>query len=86
MLCCLVEFSKAESSSALFYRSSRVGYIESFNGKLRDELLNLETFYTLIEAKVLMEQRHKEYNQVSPHSSLDYRPRAFEAGISALLT
>jgi len=49
------------------------GYIESFNGKLRDELLNRETFYTLIEAKVLTEQWRKEYNQVRPHSSLHYR-------------
>jgi len=49
------------------------GYIESFNGKLRDELLNRETFYTLIEAKVLTEQWRKEYNQVRPHSSLNYR-------------
>jgi len=40
------------------------GYTESFNGKLRDELLNRETFYTLIEAKVLTEQWRKEYNQV----------------------
>ena len=49
------------------------GYIESFNGKLRDELLNREIFYTLIEAKVLIEQWRKEYNQVRPHSSLNYR-------------
>jgi len=48
------------------------GYIESFNGKLRDELLNRETFYTLIEAKVLTEQWRKEYNLVRPHSSLNY--------------
>ena len=52
---------------------SENGYIESFNGKLRDELLNGETFYTLIEAKVLTEQWRKEYNQVRPHSSLNYR-------------
>jgi len=49
------------------------GYIESFNGKLRDELLNRETFYTLIEVNVLTEQWRKEYNQVRPHSSLNYR-------------
>jgi putative transposase len=48
------------------------GYIESFNGKLRDELLNREIFYTLIEAKVLTGQWRKEYNQVRPHSSLNY--------------
>jgi len=62
------------------------GYIESFNGKLRDELLNREVFYTLTEAKVLIEQWRKEYNQVRPHSSLDYRPPAPEARIPVTLT
>jgi len=52
------------------------GYIESFNGKLRDELLNGETFDTLVEAQVLIEMWRKEYNQVRPHSSLGYRPPA----------
>jgi putative transposase len=55
------------------------GYIESFNGKLRDELLNREMFMTLEEAKVLIEQWRGEYNQVLPHSSLRYRPLAPEA-------
>jgi len=55
------------------------GYIESFNGKLRDELLNREVFTTLTEAKVLIEAWRKEYNQVRPHSSLGYRPPAPEA-------
>jgi transposase InsO family protein len=55
------------------------GYIESFNGKLRDELLNLEIFDTLYEAKVLIEQWRHEYNHVRPHSSLNYRPPAPEA-------
>ena len=55
------------------------GYIESFNGKLRDELLNREIFTTLTEAKVLIEQWRREYNQVRPHSSLGYRPPAPEA-------
>jgi transposase InsO family protein len=54
------------------------GYNESFNGKLRDELLNREIFYTLWEAKVLVERWRKEYNQVRPHSSLGYRPPAPE--------
>ena len=45
------------------------GYIESFNGKLRDELLNGEIFYTVKEAEVLVEMWRKEYNQVRPHSS-----------------
>ena len=54
------------------------GYIESFNGKLRDELLNREIFTTLEEAKVLINQWRKEYNQVRPHSALGYRPPAPE--------
>ena len=54
------------------------GYVESFNGKLRDELLNRESFYTLEEAKVLIEMWRKHYNQVRPHSSLGYRPPAPE--------
>ena len=55
------------------------GYIESFNGKLRDELLNGEIFETLLEAKVLIEGWRQEYNQVRPHSALGYRPPAPEA-------
>jgi transposase InsO family protein len=55
------------------------GYIESFNGKLRDELLNREVFTTLREAAVLIESWRREYNQVRPHSSLGYRPPAPEA-------
>ena len=61
------------------------GHIESFNGKLRDELPNRETFSTLIEAKVLIEQWRKEYNQVRSHSSLHHRTPAPEARISAIL-
>jgi putative transposase len=55
------------------------GYIESFNGKLRDELLDREIFYTLWEAKVLVARWRREYNQIRPHSSLGYRPPAPEA-------
>lgn len=55
------------------------GYVESFNGKLRDELLNGEIFYTLLEAKVLVERWRCEYNTVRPHSALGYRPPAPEA-------
>jgi transposase InsO family protein len=55
------------------------GYIESFNGKLRDELIDREIFTTLLEAKVLIESWRREYNQVRPHSSLGYRPPAPEA-------
>ena len=62
------------------------GYIESFNGKLRDELLNREIFMTLEEAKVLIEQWRREYNQVRPHSSLGYRPPAPEAILIAVTT
>ena len=52
------------------------GYNESFNGKLRDQLLNGEIFYTLREAKVLLERWRWHYNHVRPHSSLGYRPPA----------
>jgi putative transposase len=55
------------------------GYIESFNGKLRDELLNGEVFDTVIEAKVITERWRREYNQKRPHSSLGYLPPAPEA-------
>jgi transposase InsO family protein len=55
------------------------GYVESFNGKLRDELLNGEVFDTLLEAKVLIERWRVHYNTVRPHSSLRYRPPAPEA-------
>jgi transposase InsO family protein len=55
------------------------GYCESFNGKLRNELLNGEIFYTLREAQVLIEQWRHHYNRVRPHSALGYRPPAPEA-------
>jgi transposase InsO family protein len=55
------------------------GYIESFNGKLRDELLEREIFDTLWEAKVLIERWRQEYNTVRPHSSLSYRSPTPEA-------
>jgi transposase InsO family protein len=54
------------------------GYNESFNGKLRDELLNGEIFYTLAEARTLIERWRRHYNTVRPHSSLGYRPPAPE--------
>jgi len=62
------------------------GYIESFNGKLRDELLNREIFTTLEEARVLIEQWRKEYNQVRPHSALGYHPPAPEATLTLITT
>jgi putative transposase len=55
------------------------GYVESFNGKLRDELLNREVFDTLLEAKVLVERWRRAYNTVRPHSSLGYQPPAPQA-------
>src|SRR5690606_7781804 len=52
------------------------GYIESFNGRLRDELLNTEIFFSLNEAKEKLEQYRLDYNTIRPHSSLGYRPPA----------
>jgi hypothetical protein len=52
------------------------GYVESFNSKLRDEFLNGELFYTLEEARVLLEMWRREYNEVRPHSALGYRAPA----------
>ena len=60
------------------------GYIESFNGKLRDELLNGEIFDSLMEAKVLIERWRCNYNHIRPHSSLGYRPPAPEARTFAI--
>jgi len=54
------------------------GCVESFNGKLRDELLNGEIFYTLKEAQVLIEAWRRHYNTIRPHSALNYRPPAPE--------
>jgi putative transposase len=55
------------------------GYNESFNGKLTDEVLNREVFFTLREAKIVIENWRREYNMIRPHSSLNYRPPAPEA-------
>ncbi len=55
------------------------GYVESFNGKLRDELLNGEHFHTVLEARILIEQWRWHYNEVRPHSALGGRPPAPEA-------
>ena len=55
------------------------GYVESFNGTLRDQLLNGEIFDTLLEAKVLIERWRRQYNTIRPHSSLGYQPPAPEA-------
>ena len=55
------------------------GYVESFNGKLRDELLDREIFYTLTEARILIERWRRQYNTVRPHRALGYRPPTPEA-------
>ena len=60
--------------------------IESFNGKLRDELINREVFTTLMEAEILIERWRQEYNQVIPHSALGHRPPAPEAIQPVLMT
>jgi len=52
------------------------GYCESFNGKLRDEPLNGEIFYSLKEARIIIERWRRHYNEKRPHSSLGYRPSA----------
>jgi transposase InsO family protein len=54
------------------------GYVESFNGKLRDDLLDCEVFNTLREAQVLIERWRQHFNTVRPHSALGYRPPAPE--------
>ena len=55
------------------------GYIESFNARFRDELLNGEIFYSLREAQIVIEQWRKHYNTKRPHSALGYRPPAPES-------
>ena len=55
------------------------GFCESFNARLRDEFLNGEIFYTLKEAKILIEQWRVHYNTLRPHSSLNWKPPAPES-------
>jgi len=59
------------------------GYVESFNARLRDELLDGEIFYTLKEAQIVIESWRRHYNAVRPHASLGYRPPAPEVFIPA---
>ena len=59
------------------------GYIESFNARLRDELLDGEIFYTLAEARIIVESWRRHYNTVRPHGSLGYKPPAPEVFIPA---
>ena len=61
------------------------GYIESFNGKLRNELLDREIFDTLYESQILIERWRIQYNTIRPHSSLGYRPPAPESVQSSWL-
>jgi transposase InsO family protein len=56
---------------------------ESFNSKLRDELLNGEAFYPLAEAQAVIESWRRHHNSKRPHSSLGYKPPAPEAVIPA---
>jgi len=60
------------------------GYCESFDGKLRDELLDREIFYTLKEVQIQTEQWRREYNTIRPHSSLGYKPPAPETVMPAV--
>jgi len=62
------------------------GYIESFNGKMRDELLDREVFTTLEEARVLIRQWMREYNHIRPHSARGYQPPVPEARLLPVLT
>ena len=59
------------------------GYIESFNARLRDELLNGEIFYTLREAQIVIESWRRHYNTIRPHASLGYKPPAPEVFMPA---
>src|SRR6266568_69973 len=59
------------------------GYIESFNARLRDELLNGEIFYTLREAQIVIESWRRHYNTIRPHVSLGYKPPAPEVFVPA---
>ncbi len=61
------------------------GYIESFNGKLRDELLNGEIFDTILEAKVLTQMWREDYNKIRPHSSLNFSPPVPEVSFPRLI-
>ena len=60
------------------------GYVESFNARLRDELLKGEIFYSLREAQVVIESWRRHYNGVRPHASLGFRPPAPEVFAPAL--
>jgi putative transposase len=59
------------------------GYIESFNARLRDELLNGEIFYTLREAQIVIESWRRHYNTIRPHASIGYKPPAPDVFVPA---
>ena len=79
------EWLSAASVRTLFIEPGSPGRmaIISFNGTLRDELLNGEIFYTLKEAQILIEQWRRHYNTVRPHSSLGYRSPAPQTVITS---
>ena len=60
------------------------GFIESFNARLRDELLDGEIIYSLVEAKIVIESWRRHYNTVRPHGSLGYKPPAPEVFVPAI--
>ena len=65
------------------------GFIESFNSKVRDEFLNMEVFYTLVEARIKAEIWRRHYNEIRPHSSLKYQTpdeyrQAFFMGLNSV--
>ncbi len=62
------------------------GFIESFNARLRDELLDGEIFYSLAEAKIVIESWRRHYNTVRPHGSLGYKPTPHEVFVPAMAT
>jgi putative transposase len=62
------------------------GFIESFNARLRDELLDGEIFYSLKEAQVVIESWRRHYNTLRPHGSLGYKPPAPEVFVPAMST
>jgi putative transposase len=72
------------AKTAYIERGSRWenGYIESFNARLRDELLNGEIFYTLREAQIVIESWRRHYNSIRPHASLGYKPPAPEVFVT----
>ena len=60
------------------------GFVESFNARLRDELLNGEIFYTLKEAQIIIESWRRHYNTIRPHGALGYKPPAPEVFVPAM--